>query len=220
MLREGLFAPGEYYHLLGRGNYKQNIFLDERDYVRFLFSVLYFQMPGSYKNIGRQVTHFIDHGTFSEERPAKDLVHDRYVEVVNFALMPNHFHLTVRENAEGGISKYMQRALNGFTKYHNAKYEKTGHLFQGPFKAVHIDDNEQLLYLSAYIHRNPRELSRWRGKEHRYAWSSYQDYLYENRWGDLLVPDIVLGQFSGKGEYRRAVEKSGAKDLDVLFHVS
>jgi putative transposase len=137
---------------------------------------------------------------------------NRYVELVNISLMPNHFHLLVKEIEEGGISRYMQRVLNSYTKYFNTKYGKSGHLFQGPYKIVHIETNEQLLYLSAYIHRNPRSLEKWKNKESKYPWSSFQDCLGENRWGNLLKHDIVTGQFSIPSDYREYVNTSGAKD--------
>ena len=71
----------------------------------------------------------------------------------------------------------MQRILNAYTKYFNAKYKKTGHLFQGPFKAVHIERNEQLLHLSAYIHRNPREIKGWKNREHLYFFQAIKIIL-------------------------------------------
>ena len=214
-----MFAPGEHYHILGRGNYKQKIFLESRDYIRFLFSILYFQSPVKLLNPSRQVSNFVRHRMFNiSEHEKERLVNSRYVELISFCLMPNHFHLIVKEVEEGGISKYMQRVLNGFTKYHNTKYKKKGHLFEGPFKAVHVATDEQLLYLSAYIHRNPRELKQWRNKELDYSWSSYQDYVGENRWGALLVPDIITANFPDRKKYKKQVEESGAKDdVEELF---
>ena len=108
----------------------------------------------------------------------------------------------------------MQRVLNSYAKYYNTKYEKSGHLFQGKYKAVHIESNEQLLYLSAYIHRNPRELHEHRGEEELYQWSSLGDYVNENRWGQLLVPDIILEQYKNKDEYKKFVSTSIAKLLE------
>jgi len=105
----------------------------------------------------------------------------------------------------------MQRILTAYTKYFNAKYGKSGHLFQGPFQIVHVEDNEQLLHLSAYIHRNPREIKEWKDKEHQYTWSSYQDCIAENRWKELLKHQIITDQFSGKKEYQDFVETSGTK---------
>ncbi len=127
--------------------------------------------------------------------------------------MQNHFHLIVKEVEENGIARYMQRVLNSYTKYYNTKYNKSGHLFQGPYKAVHIKNNNQLLYLSAYIHRNPRELKEWQNKESSYPWSSYQDCINKNRFEGLFVPDIINEQFKNKDEYDKFVKTSGAKLL-------
>lgn len=133
------------------------------------------------------------------------------MELVNFCLMPNHFHLILQESEENGISKYMEKVQKAYAKYFNAKYKKSGHLFQGPYQIVHIKNNEQLLHLSAYVHRNPRELKQWKNKEEKYLWSSYQDCAAENRWKKLLKPDIVLNQFSTPKEYEDFIETSGTK---------
>jgi len=203
-------APGEHYHIFNRGNNKQLIFLDNKDYVRFLFLILYFQSPVVFQNLSRHISYFVQNRAFNIS--AKEVVKKRYVELVNFTLMPNHFHLSVHQLEENGIAQYMQRILCAYTKYFNKKYNKNGHLFQGPYKATHIKSNKQLLYLSTYIHRNPRELAGWKNKEQSYVWSSYQDYVKENRWGKLLWPDMVLGQFSSKKEYNDFVKTSPAKE--------
>lgn len=125
--------------------------------------------------------------------------------------MPNHFHLIVREASENGISRYMQRIQDGYTKYFNTKYDNKGHLFQGPFRIVHIKNNEQLLHLSAYIHRNPREIKQWKNKEHQFEWSSCQDCIDKNRWGEFIKPQIILEQFTNSKEYKDFVDTSGTK---------
>ncbi len=215
-MRTTPIAPGEYYHLFNRGNNKQQIFLDEKDKARFLFLILYFQSPEILYNIGRYVSRFVRHRAFNIDKSMiAEIIKNRSVELVNFALMPNHFHLTIKEGIEGGISQYMQRVLTAYTKYFNTKYNKSGHLFQGPYKIVHVEDDRQLLHLSAYIHRNPREMKEWKQKDHVYTWSSYQDYTVTNRWGPLLLPDIVLDQFANKVEYLGFVKSSTAKLLDT-----
>ena len=155
-MRKVKFSPGEYYHTLNRGNNKQSIFLDERDYVRFAFLMLHFQSVIRFYNISYSVNYFIRHRVFSKIKNEKEFLKKRQVSLLCFVLMPNHFHLLVREESEHGISNYLQRVQDGYTKYFNAKYKKSGHLFQGPFKAVHVKDNNQLLYLSSYIHKNPK----------------------------------------------------------------
>jgi hypothetical protein len=76
-----------------------------------------------------------------------------------------------------------------------------------------VQDDNQLLYLSAYVHRNPRELRVWRDREHLYPWSSFMDYVSGTRWGPLLSPEVVMEHFPRGGvEYRRYVERTRAKD--------
>lgn len=215
-MRKTKISIDEYYHVFNRGNNKQNIFFENRDWIRFLFLILYFQSPVTFYNLGRHVSNFVRHRVFNiSDKELLEIAKNRAVEVAGFALMPNHFHLILRESKEGGISKYMQRILNAYTKYFNAKYDKSGHLFQGPFKVVHIEDNEQLLHLSSYIHRNPRELREWKNKEEKFPWSSYQDYMDKNRWGDLLAKQIISDQFPDSSDYKKFVHESGTKeDLD------
>lgn len=211
-MRKIRIAPDEYYHIFNRGNNKQNIFLDKRDWIRFLFLILYFQSPLTFSNLGRSITYFVRRRAFNISADTiKEILENRYVELVSFVLMPNHFHLIIKELKEGGISQYMQRIQTAFAKYFNTKYKKSGHLFQGPFKIVRIESNEQLLHLSAYIHRNPREIKQWKNREKDYFWSSYQDYIGKNRWGELLKNDIILEQFSNSKDYKKFVDTSGTK---------
>lgn len=211
-MRKFKISPNEHYHVLNRGNNKQNIFIDGRDWIRFLFLVLYFQSPERFFNINRPVSNYVKHRVFNiaKEKTIK-IITDRKIELINFCLIPNHFHLLLKETAGGGISQYMQRVQDSYTKYFNTKYGKIGHLFQGPFKAVLVENNEQLLHASAYIHRNPREIPEWKDKEENYPWSSYQDYTKKNRWGELLKTDIILNQFSDPKEYKEFLETSGTK---------
>ena len=148
------------------------------------------------------------------------ILQTRSVELVSFALMPNHFHLLLREQSENGISRYMQRVLDAYTKYFNTKYNKSGHLFQGPFQAVYVATNEQLLHLSAYIHRNPTELSAWTAKEYLYPWSSFQDYCGKNRWPQLLRTDRILEQFSNSDEYKNFVDTSAIKEKEETISLT
>ena len=139
------------------------------------------------RNISREVKYFAKHRIFNVQNDLiKEIIESRYVELVCFTLMPNHFHLILKESKENGISRYMQRILNSYTKYFNVKNELSGHLFQGPFKMVHIEDDPQLLYLSAYIHRNIKEVKNSKEEEYNFSYSSFQDYLARNRWGRVV----------------------------------
>ena len=211
-------ALGEYYHILNRGNNKQDIFVDDRDRIRFLFIMLYFQFSLPFYNIGRQVSCFTKHQKFNiSDELSKKMVENRTTELIGFVFMPNHFHLILQETKENGISKYMMRVQNSYTKYLNTRHNQSGHLFQGNFKRIHIKDNEQLLYLSAYIHHNPRELKKWKNKEEKFYWSSYQDFSQNNRWDNLLKHQIITDQFADFDDYKKFVETSGAKSTNKKY---
>ncbi len=210
-------APGEYYHLYNRGMQKQPIFVNDSDRIRFLFYTLVFQGSKHIKNISRHIKQSVQSSTLHINTDLlKEIEANRRVELVHFCLMPNHFHLLVKEREEGGIAKYMQRVLTAYTKYFNKRHNKSGHLFQGKYKSVHIINDEQLMYLSTYIHKNPSELKVWKGKEEQYQWSSYTDCLNNNRFEGLLNLDIVMSRYpdnSKKEKYKKFVETSVVKEL-------
>ncbi|MBX4206446.1 transposase [Candidatus Parcubacteria bacterium] len=213
-MRNIKISPGEYYHICNRGINKQIIFHDHHDYLRFLFLILYFQSPIKFDHLNRIIKTFSEivgqHRVLATGYE-EDMVRKRSVELTAFCIMPNHFHLLVKEIDEGGIAAYMQRVLNAYGKYYNTKYGKSGHVFQGPYRAVHMDDDTQLLHVSAYIHRNAREIGKWQNIYNEYPWSSCQDFTERNRWGKLVMPGIILDQFKGKTDYKKFLDTSLAK---------
>lgn len=213
--RDGV-APGEYYHIFNRGINRSAIFTDKAERQRFLFNILYLQSPESFRNVNRISGNYTPEEGFPvSAEVTEEILKHRYVELVSFCLMPNHFHLMVKEVEDGGIAKYMHRVAVGYAKYFGEKHESSGHVFQGSYKAVQVTDNRQLLYLSAYIHRNPHELPDWKGREFEYPWSSLQDFTQANRWGGLIVPDIIVEQFeqTKNSNYADFVKSSTAKLL-------
>lgn len=211
------FREGEYYHLYNRGMGKRSIVRDEADKKRFLFSILYYQSSHSFTNVARLVKQYETSIGFPiKAHDLEEILTGRTVELVCFCLMPNHFHLLVQEKEGGGISAYMQRVQNAHTRYMNIKHEMSGHLFENRYKAVHVKDNHQLLYLSAYIHRNPRELKAWKEKYFEYPWSSLQDLTEANRWGGLLEADSIAEQFAAEPDsnYADFVRTSTTKIFD------
>lgn len=209
-------APGEYYHVYNRGVGKKNIFHTDKDRSRFLFLLLVLQAPVVLKNMSRRIKEFsenFDIYQVLDKSEIQNILEDRYVELISFSLMPNHFHMQVKECKEGGISKYLHRILTAYTMYYNIRNESFGHLFQGPYKIVHMEDDLQLMHCSCYIHRNPLEIGCKLSDLHEYYWSSYLDHVGDNRWGGLLNGSILLERFSGKGSdtYKNFVETSSAK---------
>ena len=211
-MRKVPLAPGEFYHIYNRGARKYPLFKDDYDRGRFLFLILYGQSPEPLENVGFYTKNYDRQGKYAVgEKQLEKIITNRFVSLNCFILMDNHFHISVEEKLERGIASYMQKVSTGFTNYLNKKYDESGHAFQGPFRSVHIKDNEQLLYTSAYIHRNITDDSLWKRWEEKYPWSSYQDYVKENRWAGLLKTNSILDQFETTKEYHEWVKTSGAK---------
>jgi len=207
------FAPHEHYHVFGRGANKEKIFIDDQDKARFVFLITHFQSPIKIYNISWYTDSFIKKGFFGiKEGKIDEILKHRSTKLVAFALMENHFHLLIQNLEDGILSVYMHRVLTAYSKYFNAKYKKKGHVFEGPFKAVHTKNNDQLLHLTSYIHKNPKEIEGWDSSYDKYPYSSYQDYIGLNRWGHFLSTDIVLKQFKDQIKYKDFVSTSTAKE--------
>lgn len=143
-------APGEWYHCYTRGIDGRKTFEDTSDYRRFT-QALY--LSNSLATIERGSFWRLTHEKIFELPRELPLV-----SVGAYALMPNHFHLLLKENEEGGISKFMHRLGTSYTKYYNQKYERIGNLFIKPFRSRHVGTDSYLQRIVAYIHCNPAEL--------------------------------------------------------------
>jgi len=188
--RKENFVENEYYHLYNRGNSKQDIFIDDFDRDRFI-KLLY--LCNSEKKI-----NFRDDivepkiNAFDFDRG------ESLVSVGSWVVMPNHFHIYVTPRQCLGVSSteddnlvgnFVHKLCTSYSMYFNRKYKRTGKLFEGSFKSVHIESDEQAKYLFSYIHLNPIKLIDQLWKENgikdiqktkafldSYAWSSYLDY--------------------------------------------
>jgi len=206
-MRSHAFIVGEFYHIYTHVIDGRNLFNGEGDYKRALIAM--FAFNGSF--LPPRLDRFNDINLVYDIRDGKIDVGEPLVEIVSFCLMPTHLHLILKEKSDFGISKFMHRFQVSYSKYYNQKYQRRGHVFERTFNSKHIDDNDYLLTSSCYLHTNPKTLTDWSGKENKYPWSTYQDFLGENRWGNLIKKDIIMSQFNNGSDYKRFVEE--AKDL-------
>jgi len=205
MNRATKFAPKEFYHLYNRGTEKRDIFMSSQDYERFL-ALMYFcnQSDGSSRIQGKTLSELI--------RLKQENNNGQLVDISSYCLMPNHFHILAREKQEGGISKFMQKIMTGYTMYFNKKHERTGALFQGKFKATHVNDDRYLSYLISYIHLNPIKLIEPEWKEiginnlkqaekylDTYRYSSYHDFLGRKRTESAILSKDSLPNYFNSG---------------------
>lgn len=176
------------YHVYNRGVDKRDIFCDESDYKFFLFLLKLY--------LSEESTPRSDLGVQLEGRlleRAKAAKFFERIDLLAFALMPNHYHFLIRQKDDHDLTEFVRAVMTTYVAYFNKKYERRGPLFQGVFKAILIDNDDYLLHLSRYIHLNPRQGSTPRS-ELGVEYSSYQDYLglRETKW---LNQKIDFGLF-------------------------
>lgn len=152
------------------------------------------------------------------------------VELHAYVLMSNHFHLlikTTRPNLRG----FMQRFNTSYTVYFNIKHKRTGHVYQGRYKAILIDADAYLLELSRYVHLNPVRIKKNSAlsiEEKRkildeYAWSSYRGYVQESRQEAFVSHGMILETLTGRADtkarkqYRQFVTDGIMKDMNITF---
>ncbi len=179
------FRPQYFYHIFNRGAYKHKIFHDKDDYEDFLGILAYYLKYPKAKKLSYHKTVKQPH----------ILVPNQYVDsvrLVAYCLMPNHFHLILKQlpsaTKHTNISNLMRRVSITYAMHFQYKYKHAGTLFEGKYKNVVVDSNEQLLYLSKYIHQNPNKLVK---NIKKYPYSSLPQYLKEVEPVDWLYPEYV-----------------------------
>lgn len=191
--RKITFTENEYYHLYNRGVDKRIIFLDNRDYERFL-SLIYLSNSTKRFELNK------NEKDWSLERSLEKDTGDHLVSIGAWCLMPNHFHFLIKEETLGGVSKFMLKLLTGYSMYFNKKYFRTGALFEGAFKASHANSDRYLKYLYSYIHLNPigiidngwkqrciSDVARAKNFLKEFDYSSYKDYVEKNRLESKII---------------------------------
>ena len=111
-----------------------------------------------------------------------------------YVFMTNHYHLLV-ETPHANIKQIMQNINTSYTVFVNRKYQRSGHLFQGRYKAFIVDKEGYLLELGRYIHLNPVRAGLVKRPED-FKWSSYWDYVRSRKVGGLVDTDETLSLFS------------------------
>lgn len=197
------FLNENYYHIFNRGVEKRKVFLKDRDYQRFVETMVHCLTK-------------VNKLTRTKSLKKDISFQSQPVDLVAYCLMPNHF--LVKQNSDNGISAFLSRLTNSYTKYFNTKYDRVGPLFQGPFKTINIQTEEQLVHLSRYIHLNP-VVSGITNDPGGFEWSSYKDYLSEKQ--SFVKSEIVLGNFVSKEDYEKFVQDQidYGKSLETLKHL-
>ena len=229
------FKIGSIYHVINRGVEKRKIFNKPQDYSRFIIGLEFFNQNqtinlwsflSKYAKVGSDPTlapvFAINNELGEILNKSRQNKKEPIVEILAFVLMPNHYHFILREIKKGGISSFMKK-MGGYSTYFNKQYKRVGPLFQSRFKAIEIENDEQLHKTFVYVHTNPVELieSGWKDLEvknkkasikflNEYKWSSYPDYLKSKKenllYKNLFSRDFFLKFFGSSNDCRVAIE--------------
>ncbi len=222
-----IYVDHTYYHIYNRGVERRQIFLDKQDYTAFLGCLKLYLTPP--QTIDRRFAVTLQGSSLSDTQkvvyaPSRQPCnHESTIELVAYCLMPNHFHLMLRSIERDSMTRFMRSLSTRYSMYFNKKYERVGPLFQGIYKAVMIEQENQFLWVTKYIHRNPLSLQLYRDDPCKivdYPYSSYQNYLgiIHQTW---VRPENILTYFSHtdpKNSYQNFVEEplANQKENDFL----
>ena len=191
----------EIYHVLNRGTGAIPIFRRYRDYTKFKEAMFYYQNTDPPFRFSKFLKL-----AFKERLVLKEKMKRRknfWVEIIAYCLMPNHFHLLLKQVKDQGIFHFMRLLQSSYSHYFNLKYKRKGGLFEDRFKAIRVETDSQLLHLSRYIHLNPyssylvKDLSALL----KYPHSSLPEYL-DHKKPQLCQKEIVLDQFPNRSAYK------------------
>ena len=225
------FINSHIYHIYNRGVEKRKVFLDDQDHFRFIHDLYEFNDENPVINVNYRLQH--KQSKYMEvQLPYIKNERKLLVDILVWCLMPNHYHLLLRQRIDNGIVLFMQKLGSGYTNYFNLKYERVGSLFQGRFKALLVENDNYLLHLSRYIHLNPVELiePNWKTKGikslsksnkflQKYRYSSYLDYTGRKNFPSLIHKAFINQYFESPQEYKNFIQEWVSIQINNLMEL-
>jgi len=217
-MRKTIFTNGEVYHVFNLGVEKRPTFTDKREYYRAFLTLDFYRHEGMSAGLAQILKLDFEKRNFFLSQLA--IQEKKLVDIFGYCLMPNHFHLLMKQLVDGGISTFVGNFTNSYTRYFNTKHKRIGHLFQGVFKAVRIEDDEQLIHVLRYIHINPVVSSVIRETNiDSYLYSSFSEYLGIKK--GFCNKELVLKYFSSIEKLRAFTydQIDYGKGLESIKHI-
>ncbi len=214
-------VTNQYYHAFNRSINKEPIFIKASSCDRAIQTISYY----SFENPPIRLSYFLAQGPHKRNEIMQNVKKNsaRLVDIITYCLMPNHYHLLLKQVSEDGISKFISLFQNSYTRYFNTKFLRQGHLFQGQFKVVRIEDNEQLIHVHRYIHLNPHTsfVVKTLAYLEKYAYSSLPEYISGNN-NDICAKAAILEQFPSISAYKEFLwdQADYQRKLDQVKHLA
>lgn len=201
--RKVTLVTNHFYHVFNRSVGRAPIFANKRSLGRALATLSYYRN----KTTPLPFSKFLRLPYPEQMQLLKklDAQRDYPTEIVCFCLMPNHYHLLLRQTENGGVETFIRIFQDSYAKYFNTRYERNGPLFGSRFKAVLVENKEQLIHLSRYVHLNPYTSAIVRKKKEllTYPWSSLPEYLGHAK--GFCSPGTVISTFESPIHYQQFV---------------
>lgn len=219
-IRNDPLVAGEIYHIVNRGVASMSIFINDRHYQRALETIFYYQ----HKNPPLRYSYFFRQTQSAKTESSLKLNADKEysVEIISYCLMPNHIHLLLKQTTDNGISEFMRKFSDSYTRYFNVKNKRIGPIFQGPFKSVRIETEQQLLHVSRYVHLNPYSsgLVKSINDLKQYPYSSLPEYLGKTNYS-YCQKDTILNYFKKTNSYREFIFEQAdyQRELAMIKHL-
>lgn len=218
-IRKTPLITGCYYHVFNRSVDKIPIFKTYRCLVRLLEAIKYYRFSQAPFSLCR----LIQQSEKEENKIFIDLEKNspKLVDVICYCIMPNHFHLVLKQAIDKGIQIYLQKTQNSFSKFYNIHKQRKGPVFQNRFRAVLIEDEDQLVHVVRYIHLNPYSSNLIARKNDliRYPWSSFSEYLGIKK--GICEKEIILENFKNRSKYKKFVfdQAEYQRSLNKIKHL-
>ena len=200
--RKDLLVNDNYYHIFSRSIAKYIVFNATEEYSRMIEILkLYRYIDFNYK-----YSRFANMGSIQQNAILNDLKKNSpvFVEIIAYCIMPTHIHLILKQVADHGISIYIAKVLNSYSRYFNLKHKRVGPLWTGRFKSVLVSSDEQLLHLTRYIHLNPTSAGVVESPKD-WQFSSYLEYIDPDDEKETICSYDNIFDFTPK-EYAKFVD--------------
>lgn len=220
-MRKKPLANNEYYHIYNRGVDKREVFLEEKDFSRFLLAMNLLNDKEDGAMIKwRDYKNYVKNANINDFLKLNFRRREYLVDIVSYCLMSNHYHMILKQRTEKGIEKFLQKLGTSYTKYFNEKYERNGALFQGRFKSSLIKSEGLLSRLSIYVSCNSEVHKISSAK--KYQWCSFPHHIGKEK-NDLVRDEEFRGDFRSVSELEKYAGENIAdfqerkQDQDVVF---
>jgi putative transposase len=212
-----IYVEGGYYHIYNRGVEKREIFLNTQDYSVFLDYLKEYLSPKDenvlYKKANDPGTSALERARLIRKINLKNYNSEIYL--LAYCLMPNHFHLFLKQHTSDAIDRLMSSLCTRYTMYFNRRHNRVGRLYQGVYKAVLVTEESQYLHITRYIHKQTLARSSEQGRNFP---SSYPEYL-GLRKTDWVHTDELLSFFSSSNpalSYERFILEYNPSDEEMI----